>query len=71
MPVLRGCRRVPDDLDLLVLLAFGAGIGLFFLRNLAQVLGDNGQVPPLLAGWTPPLVGGLLALALILAREDG
>ena len=54
-----------------VLLAFGAGIGLFFLRNLAQVLGDNGQVPPLLAGWTPPLVGGLLALALILAREDG
>lgn len=54
-----------------VLLAFGAGIGLFFLRNLAQVLGDNGQVPPLLAGWTPPLVGALLALALILAREDG
>ena len=54
-----------------VLLAFGAGIGLFFLRNLAQVLGDNGQVPPLLAGWTPPLVGGLLAMALILAREDG
>ncbi|SNR35026.1 LPS export ABC transporter permease LptG [Paracoccus sediminis] len=54
-----------------VLLAFGAGIGLFFLRNLAQVLGDNGQVPPWLAGWTPPLVGGLLAVALILAREDG
>lgn len=54
-----------------VLMAFGAGIGLFFLRNLAQVLGDSGQVPPALAGWTPPLVGGLLALALILAREDG
>ena len=54
-----------------VLLAFGAGIGLFFLRNLAQVLGDNGQVLPALAGWTPPLVGGLLAVALILAREDG
>jgi lipopolysaccharide export system permease protein len=34
-------------------------------------VGDNGQVPPLLAGWTPPLVGGLLALALMLAREDG
>lgn len=54
-----------------VLLAFGAGLGLFFLRNLAQVLGDNGQVPPILAGWTPPLVGGFLALALILVREDG
>lgn len=54
-----------------VLLAFGAGIGLFFLRNLAQILGDNGQVPPVLAAWTPPLVGGLLAVALILTREDG
>lgn len=54
-----------------VLMAFGAGIALFFLRNLAQVLGDNGQIPPLMAGWTPPLVGALLALGLILKREDG
>lgn len=54
-----------------VLLAFGAGIGLFFLRNLAQVLGDNGQIAPAMAGWTPPLVGILLAVALILQREDG
>lgn len=54
-----------------VLLAFGAGIALFFLRNLAQVLGDNGQITPLMAGWTPPLVGALLAFALILKREDG
>lgn len=54
-----------------VLLAFGAGIALFFLRNLAQVLGDNGQITPLMAGWTPPLVGALLALTLILKREDG
>ncbi len=54
-----------------VLLAFGAGIGLFFLRNLAQVLGDNGQVPATLAAWTPPMVGGLLAVAMILSREDG
>tara|TARA_B100001146_G_C16191585_1_gene439385 strand:+ start:1151 stop:2320 length:1170 start_codon:yes stop_codon:yes gene_type:complete len=54
-----------------VLIAFGAGIGLFFLRNLAQILGDNGQVPPIMAGWAPPLVGALLALGVILAREDG
>lgn len=54
-----------------VLLAFAGGIGLFFLRNLAQILGDNGQVPPSMAAWTPPLVGGLLAVALILSREDG
>ncbi len=54
-----------------VLMAFGAGIALFFLRNLAQVLGDNGQIPPAMAAWTPPLVGAMLALGLILKREDG
>ncbi len=54
-----------------VLMAFGSGIGLFFLRNLAQVLGDNGQVTPMMAAWGPPLVGLLLALGLILQREDG
>lgn len=54
-----------------VLLAFGAGIGLFFLRNLAQVLGDNGEVTPLLAAWAPPAVAGALAMALLLQREDG
>lgn len=54
-----------------VLIAFAAGIGLFFLRNLAQVLGDNGQITPIMAAWTPPLVGGLLALGVILQREDG
>ncbi|TJZ84923.1 LPS export ABC transporter permease LptG [Paracoccus hibiscisoli] len=54
-----------------VLLAFGAGIALFFLRNLAQVLGDNGQIPAAMAAWTPPLVGMMLALGLILRREDG
>jgi lipopolysaccharide export system permease protein len=54
-----------------VLLAFGAGISLFFLRNLAQILGENGQVAPIIAAWAPPLVGALLALTLILTREDG
>lgn len=54
-----------------VLMAFGAGIALFFLRNLAQILGDNGQVSPELAAWAPPVVGLLLALGLILQREDG
>ncbi|MDO5613920.1 MAG: LPS export ABC transporter permease LptG [Paracoccus sp. (in: a-proteobacteria)] len=54
-----------------VLLAFEAGIGLFFLRNLAQVLGDSGQVAPWIAGWAPPAVGAALALAVILQKEDG
>lgn len=54
-----------------VLLAFGAGIALFFLRNLAQVLGDSGDVAPWIAAWAPPAVGGALAVAMILYREDG
>ena len=54
-----------------VLMAFGGGIALFFLRNLAQVLGDNGQITPEMAAWTPPAVGAALAVALILKREDG
>ncbi|MDO5621445.1 MAG: LPS export ABC transporter permease LptG [Paracoccus sp. (in: a-proteobacteria)] len=54
-----------------VLLAFGCGIAVFFLRNMAQVLGDNGQVTAIMAAWTPPLVAALAALAAILQQEDG
>lgn len=54
-----------------VLLAFGSGIALFFLRNVAQVLGDNGQVTPVMAAWAPPIIGILLAMGVILRREDG
>lgn len=56
---------------ILVLCAFGCGIGLFFLRNLAQVLGDNGGIPPALAGWAPPIVALLFALGALLRLEDG
>lgn len=58
-------------MGLLVLGAFGCGIGLFFLRNLAQVLGDNGSLPPALAGWAPPIVALLFALGALLRLEDG
>lgn len=58
-------------MGVLVLGAFAAGIALFFLRNLAQVLGDNGDIPPLLAGWAPPLVAILFALGAMLQLEDG
>lgn len=56
---------------LLVLGAFGCGIALFFLRNLAQVLGDNGGIPPAMAGWAPPIVALLFALGALLRLEDG
>lgn len=56
---------------IMVLLAILGGFFIFFLRNFAQVLGQNGQVPILLAAWAAPIAAILLALALLLHVEDG
>jgi lipopolysaccharide export system permease protein len=56
---------------LLVLGAVLSGFAVFFLRNFGQVLGENGQIPVILAAWTPPLAAMLLALGLLLHLEDG
>lgn len=56
---------------IMVLLAVLGGFFIFFLRNFAQVLGQNGQVPILLAAWAAPVAAILLALALLLHVEDG
>ena len=42
-----------------------------FLRNFAQALGDSGQIPVLLAAWSPPLAAVMLSLGLLLHLEDG
>ena len=55
----------------MVLAALIAGFGAFFLRDFAQVLGENGQIPVTLAAWSPPAVAALMALALILQLEEG
>lgn len=55
----------------MVLLALLGGFIAFFLRNFGQVLGENGQIPIVLAAWTPPLGSALFALGLLLHREDG
>ncbi len=55
----------------MVLAALLAGFGAFFLRDFAQVLGENGQIPVALAAWSPPAVAALMALALILHLEEG
>lgn len=54
----------------LVLGAFAAGLGLFFIAHFAQVLGDDGQIPPALAAWVPPLAGALAALGRLLRLEE-
>lgn len=54
-----------------VLSAVLLGFGLYYVRNFAQILGENGQIAPLLAAWVTPLASVLLALGLILHIEDG
>jgi len=55
----------------MVLYAILGGFFIFFLRNFAQVLGENGQIPILVAAWSPPLIAVLMTLGLLLHLEDG
>lgn len=55
----------------MVLFALLAGFGFYFLRNFAQALGDSGQIPILLAAWSPPVAAVLLSLGLLLHLEEG
>lgn len=54
-----------------VLSAVLLGFTLYYIRNFAQILGENGQLNALAAAWVPPLASVLLALGLILRQEDG
>lgn len=56
---------------MMVLFALLLGFGIYFLRTFAQVLGENGHIPVLLAAWSPPVAGILLSLGLLLHTEDG
>jgi len=55
----------------MVLGAVLAGFGIFFLRNFAQVLGSNGQIPVSIAAWSAPVASVLFAVGLLLHLEDG
>ncbi len=56
---------------IMVVLALATGFALYFVRNLAQILGENGQIPVLLAAWAPAVATLLLPIALILHLEEG
>jgi lipopolysaccharide export system permease protein len=56
---------------LAVLAAVLLGFGLYYVRNFAQILGENGQISPLLAAWAPPVASVMLAMGLLLHMEDG
>lgn len=55
----------------MVLYALLAGFLIYFLRSFAQVLGENGQIPLIVAAWSPPVAATLLSLSLLLHLEDG
>jgi len=55
----------------MVLSAILICFALFFLRNFAQILGENGQIPPILAAWAPPVAAIGASLGLLLHLEDG
>jgi lipopolysaccharide export system permease protein len=54
-----------------VLSAILLGFGLYYVRNFAQIMGENGQLAPVIAAWVPPTASILLALGLVLHMEDG
>ena len=55
----------------MVLYAMLSGFAIFFLRNFAQALGESGQIPIMLAAWSPPVAAAMLAMGLLLHLEDG
>ena len=54
-----------------VLAAVLLGFSMYFIRNFAQILGENGQIPVVLAAWAPPVASILLTWGLLLHSEDG
>lgn len=54
-----------------VLAAIMLGFAFYFLRNFAQILGENGQISATLAAWATPAAAICLALGMLLHLEDG
>ncbi|EAQ23981.1 LPS export ABC transporter permease LptG [Roseovarius sp. 217] len=59
------------NVGLSVLTAVLLGFGLHYIRNFAQILGENGQIPILLAAWAPPVASLFIGLGILLHLEDG
>ncbi len=55
----------------MIILAILAGFALYFLKDFSETLGAQGQLPLVVAVWTPPVAAILLVLGLLLHLEDG
>ena len=56
---------------MMVMFAILLAFVIYFIRNFALVLGENGQLPALLAAWAPPLAAIGLSMGILLHNEDG
>ncbi|WP_439155285.1 LPS export ABC transporter permease LptG [Yoonia sp.] len=56
---------------LMVMFAIMLAFVIYFIRNFAQVLGENGQLPAVLAAWAPPIAAVGLSLGFLLHHEEG
>lgn len=56
---------------LMVMSAILLAFVIYFIRNFALILGENGQLPALLSAWAPPLAAIGLSLGFLLHNEDG
>lgn len=54
-----------------VLTAVMVGFGLHYIRGFARIIGENSEIPLLLAAWAPPVASSMLAIGLLLHMEDG
>ena len=55
----------------MALAAMVVGLGVYFLRNFAGILGRAGDVPLVLAAWSLPVAALLVALSVLLHAEEG
>ncbi len=55
----------------MVMMAIMLSFTIYFLRNFTQILGENGQISPVLAAWAPPLIAIGIAFGFLLHQEDG
>ena len=64
-------KFIGNKKSLAVIASIMLGFGLYYVRNLAQLLAEGGQLNIVAATWIPSISSILIALGLILHMEDG
>ena len=47
------------------------GFAVFFFTSYVQALGAGGQIPVILAAWSPAIISLLISLSVLMRLEDG